>query len=57
MRQDLVTRKNQKVRRLRELHPEIAVRLLYRSDYANVLAKMGLPPANYASDHRQHLAG
>lgn len=32
MRQALVTKKNRKVRRLRELHPEIRVRVLYRRD-------------------------
>ena len=57
MRQDLVTRKNRKVRRLRELYPEISVRLLYRSDYANLLAKMGLPPASFATVRRPRIAG
>jgi hypothetical protein len=42
LRQELVTRKNRKVRRLKELHPEIVVRILYRRDYANLLLKAGL---------------
>ncbi len=40
--QRLVTRKNAKVRRLRELHPEIQVRILYQRDYLHLLAKYGL---------------
>lgn len=42
LEQRLVTRKNAKVRRLRELHPEVVVRLLYRHDYRHLLAKYGL---------------
>jgi hypothetical protein len=37
-----VTKKNAKVRRLRELHPEINVKVLYQRDYVNLLAKFGL---------------
>lgn len=40
-RQRLITRKNRKVRRLQELHPEINVRLLYKRDYYELLAKYG----------------
>ncbi len=32
LRQSLVTRKNRKVRRLREQHPDIEVRILYQRD-------------------------
>lgn len=39
LRQTLVTRKNKKVRRLRELHPDIQVRVLYRSDLERMFAK------------------
>jgi hypothetical protein len=39
--QKLVTRKNAKVRRLRELHPGIEVKLLYQRDYQALLAKYG----------------
>ncbi|MAG03985.1 MAG: hypothetical protein CL406_05160 [Acidimicrobiaceae bacterium] len=39
LRQTLVTRKNKKVRRLRELHPGIQVRVLYRSDLERMFAK------------------
>ncbi|HEX9016870.1 MAG TPA: phosphoribosyltransferase family protein, partial [Chloroflexota bacterium] len=41
MRQSLVTRKNRKLRRLRELYPDVSVRLLYRRDYQSLLAKYG----------------
>jgi hypoxanthine phosphoribosyltransferase len=40
-RQRLVTRKNRKVRRTQELYPEIDVRLLYKRDYYELLAKYG----------------
>jgi hypoxanthine phosphoribosyltransferase len=33
MRQRLVTRKNRKIRRLRELYPQVRIKLLYRRDY------------------------
>lgn len=42
LRQDLVTRKNAKVRRLAALHPEISVKILYRRDYANLMLKVRL---------------
>jgi hypoxanthine phosphoribosyltransferase len=37
MRQRLVTRKNRKLRRLRELYPTVRVKLLYRRDYQRLL--------------------
>jgi hypothetical protein len=39
LNQKLVTRKNAKVRRLRELHPGVEVKLLYQRDYEALLAK------------------
>src|SRR4030081_1026022 len=41
MKQSLVTPKNRKVRLLRELYPDVNVRLLYRKDYQQLLAKAG----------------
>src|SRR5512133_360992 len=41
MRQSLVTKKNRKLRRLRELYPGVNIRLLYRKDYQSLLAKYG----------------
>lgn len=40
--QKLVTRKNAKVRRLRELHPQVEVKLFYQRDYLDLLSKHGL---------------
>lgn len=40
--QRLVTKKNAKVRRLRELYPEVEVKVLYQRDYLNLLVKYGL---------------
>jgi hypothetical protein len=37
-----VTKKNRKVRRLRELHPEVKVKVFYQRDYLNLLVKYGL---------------
>ena len=37
MRQRLVTRKNRKLRRLRELYPNVRIKLLYRRDYVRLL--------------------
>ena len=43
MKQSLVRRKNRKLRRLRELHPDIQIKLLYRRDFARLVAGLGLP--------------
>jgi hypothetical protein len=37
LRQELVTRKNRKVRQLRALYPELKIKVLYRADYAHLL--------------------
>jgi hypoxanthine phosphoribosyltransferase len=42
MNQKLVTKKNAKVRRLRELHPEIRCKVLYQRDYLHLVVKYGL---------------
>lgn len=42
MRQKLVTKKNRKIRKLRERHPEVQVKILYQRDYLNLLVKYGL---------------
>src|SRR5439155_15297448 len=42
LHQQLVTKKNRKVRRLRELRPEVNVKILYQRDYLNLLVKFGL---------------
>jgi hypothetical protein len=38
-KQSLVTKKNRKLRRLRELYPEINIKLLYASDYNKLIEK------------------
>jgi len=46
-----VTKKNRKLRRLRELHPELKVKMLYQRDYVNLLVKYGLEePSQLAAD-------
>jgi hypoxanthine phosphoribosyltransferase len=42
LNQKLVTKKNRKVRRLRELHPNVEIKILYQRDYLNLLVKFGL---------------
>lgn len=42
LRQDLVTRKNRKVRRLGELYPNVHVKVLYKKDIARLGLKYGL---------------
>ena len=44
MKQSLVTEKNRKIRRMRELYPDVSIRLLYRRDYHRILAKYGFGP-------------
>lgn len=42
MNQKLVTKKNRKVRRLRELYPDVKIKIFYQRDYVKLLAKYGL---------------
>lgn len=42
MRPKLITRKNRKIRRLRELYPEINIKLFKRQDLRNMMIKYGL---------------
>lgn len=42
LNQKLVTKKNRKVRRLQEMHPEIKIKIFYQRDYLNLLVKYGL---------------
>lgn len=42
MSQKLVTKKNRKVRRLNELHPEVNCKVFYQRDYLNLVVKYGL---------------
>ncbi len=42
MEQRLITKKHRKLRRLRELHPEINIKLLNRSDFKQMMLKYEL---------------
>jgi hypoxanthine phosphoribosyltransferase len=55
LRQRLVTKKNRKLRLLRELYPDVNVRLLYRKDYQELLAKYGFGPTEVASPEAEAL--
>lgn len=47
MKQSLVTKKNRKVKRLRELYPDIEIRLLYQKDFEDLIFKYAA--GNHAS--------
>lgn len=42
--QRLVTRKNAKIRRLRQLYPDVALVVVYQRDFFDLLARNGLDP-------------
>ncbi len=42
MNQKLVTKKNRKVRRLRELYPDVKCKVFYQRDYLSLVTKYGL---------------
>jgi hypothetical protein len=42
LNQKLVTKKNRKVRRLRELYPEVNCKIFYQRDYLSLVSKYGL---------------
>jgi hypothetical protein len=42
LNQKLVTRKNRKVRRLRERYPEVQCKIFYQRDYLSLVSKYGL---------------
>lgn len=42
MKQSLVTKKNRKVRLLKELYPDVNIKILYERDYRNLIWKYGL---------------
>lgn len=51
MSQKLVTKKNRKVRRLKELYPEVSIKILYQKDFRKLLFKYGIPVR--ARDHSE----
>jgi hypoxanthine phosphoribosyltransferase len=52
LNQKLVTKKNRKMRRLRELHPDIKIKMFYQRDYLNLLVKYGLEEPSQLADAR-----
>ena len=46
MKQSLVTKKNRKMRRLRELHPDVRIKLFYRRDIEALAMKYELDEAS-----------
>jgi hypothetical protein len=42
MSQKLVTKKNRKVRRLKELYPEVNIKIFYQKDFRRLLRRFGL---------------
>jgi len=42
MSQKLVTKKNRKVRRLRELYPDVNIKIFYQKDFRKLLARFGV---------------
>jgi hypothetical protein len=42
LNQKLVTKKNRKVRRLRELYPDVRCKIFYQRDYLSLVTKYGL---------------
>lgn len=50
LNQRLVTKKNRKIRRLRELYPEINCKIFYQRDYLHLLIKYGLEPPSQDAD-------
>jgi hypoxanthine phosphoribosyltransferase len=46
LKQGLVTEKHRKLRRLRELYPDVQIKLLHRRDYLSIISKYGLGAVN-----------
>ena len=46
MKQSLVTRKNRKLRKLKQLYPDVRIKLFYERDFERIAARFGLPKAS-----------
>ena len=46
MKQSLVTRKNRKLRKLRQLYPDVKIKLFYERDFTRLAARFGLQKAS-----------
>lgn len=51
LNQRLVTKKNRKVRRMKELYPEVQCKIFYQRDYLHLLIKYGLEAPSQATQH------
>ncbi len=51
LKQSLVTHKNRKLRKLKEMYPDINITLLYKNDYNHLLAKYGVGPLSQTRAH------
>jgi len=45
LKQSLVTRKNRKLRRMRDLYPDVRVKMFYGRDFRSLLVKYDLHPS------------
>jgi hypoxanthine phosphoribosyltransferase len=52
LKQGLVTDKHRKLRRLREMYPDVQIKLLYKRDYLTLLSKYGIGAVN----EHEHMA-
>jgi hypothetical protein len=52
MSQKLVTKKNRKVRRLKELYPDINIKIFYQKDFRALCFKYGLAYPNVGHRHK-----
>jgi hypothetical protein len=50
MNQKLVTKKNRKVRRLKELYPDVNCKVFYQRDYLHLLVKYGLEEPDHMDE-------
>ncbi len=50
MSQKLVTKKNRKIRLLRQFHPDVRCKIFYQRDYLHLLIKYGLENATEADE-------
>lgn len=57
LKQSLVTDKNRKVRRFRQLYPEIQLKMFYGRDFRSLVQKYGLSPVGAGSGTRTDQSG
>ncbi len=50
MSQKLVTKKNRKVRRMKELYPDVNIKIFYQKDFRKLLFKYGIPVREQARE-------